>query len=74
MLQNQYDTMKSKCENHGITFDHENLRQENDLLRNAIDQWSNRYQELKLKLEETTKYISPSSSSIPIKSSLHSDY
>ena len=70
MLQNQYDTMKSKCEN----YDHENLRQENDLLRNAIDQWSNRYQDLKLKLDQTTKYFSPSSSSVSIKSFLHSDY
>ncbi len=55
MLQTQYDTMKIQYENHG---DHENLRQENELFRNAIDQWSNRYEELKLKLEQTTKYSS----------------
>ncbi len=60
ILQTQYDTIKinyeKKLSDHGISFDHENLRQENELFRNANDQWSSRYEELKFKLEQTTKY------------------
>ncbi len=60
ILQNEYDTMKKtyemKFSNQNFSFDHENLQQENELFRNAIDQWSNRYEELRIKLEQTTKY------------------
>lgn len=31
---------------------HDNLQQENQLLRNAIDQWSNRYDDLKSNNEQ----------------------
>ena len=49
--------MKKSFENNSI-LDTDNLQQENLLFRNAIDQWSNRYEELRIKLEQTTKYLS----------------
>ena len=49
-------TYEMKLTEHGLSFDHDNLRQENQLFRNAIDQWSNRYEDLKFKLEQTMKY------------------
>jgi len=57
MLQTEYDAMKKKLSDQGLSFDHDNLQQENQLFRNAIDQWSSRYQELRIKLEQMTKYL-----------------
>lgn len=60
-VQTEYDQMKKtyamKLSDQNSSFDHENLQQENQLLRNAIDQWANRYEDLKLKLEQMTKYL-----------------
>ncbi|CAF4409287.1 unnamed protein product, partial [Adineta steineri] len=42
---------------HSLVLEHDNLQQENQLFRNAIDQWSNRYEELRLKLEQMTKTL-----------------
>jgi hypothetical protein len=50
-------TYENKFSDHSSTFEHDNLEQENQLFRNAIDQWSNRYEELRIKLEQTTKYL-----------------
>ncbi|CAM4895542.1 unnamed protein product [Rotaria socialis] len=38
--------------------DHTNLQQENNFYRNAIEQWSNRYEELKSKLDAMTILLS----------------
>ena len=40
---------------HSSILEHDNLQHENQLFRNAIDQWSSRYEELRLKLEQMTK-------------------
>jgi hypothetical protein len=56
MLQIEYDAMKKKLSDQGLSFNHDNLQQENQLFRNAIDQWSSRYEELRIQLEQTTKY------------------
>ncbi len=61
MLQTEYDAMKRtyamKLSDQALSFDHDNLQQENQLFRNAIDQWSSRYEELRIKLEQMTKYL-----------------
>ena len=46
--------MKYSEEN--CTFDYDNLQEQNQLFQKAIDQWSNRYEELKLKYEQMTMY------------------
>jgi benzoyl-CoA reductase/2-hydroxyglutaryl-CoA dehydratase subunit BcrC/BadD/HgdB len=60
ILQNKHDEMRKTYElklfDQSSILEHDNLQQENQLFRNAIDQWSNRYEELRLKLEQLTKY------------------
>jgi len=60
ILQNKNDEMRKTYElklfDQSSILEHDNLQQENQLFRNAIDQWSNRYEELRLKLEQLTKY------------------
>ncbi len=60
ILQNKNDEMRKTYElklfDQSSILEHDNLQQENQLFRNAIDQWSNRYDELRLKLEQLTKY------------------
>jgi hypothetical protein len=51
-------TYELKLFDQSSILEHDNLQQENQLFRNAIDQWSNRYEELRIKLEQTTKYLS----------------
>ncbi|CAF1031218.1 unnamed protein product [Rotaria sordida] len=61
ILQNEHDIMKKtyemKLSDRSLILDHDNLQQKNDLFRNAIDQWSNRYEELKSKFEQMTKLL-----------------
>jgi len=61
ILQNKNDEMRKTYElklfDQSSILEHDNLQQENQLFRNAIDQWSNRYEELRLKLEQLTKYL-----------------
>ncbi|CAF4281220.1 unnamed protein product, partial [Adineta steineri] len=55
LLKNKQD--EKNLSDHSLVLEHDNLQQENQLFRNAIDQWSNRYEELRLKLEQMTKTL-----------------
>ena len=53
VLQDEQNEMKLNDRSSIVEYD--TLQQQNQLFRNAIDQWSNRYEDLRVKLEQMTK-------------------
>ncbi|CAF1156334.1 unnamed protein product [Adineta ricciae] len=55
ILQDEQNEMKLNDRSSVVEYD--TLQQQNELFRNAIDQWSNRYEDLRVKLEQMTKLM-----------------
>ncbi|UJR13376.1 hypothetical protein I4U23_000393 [Adineta vaga] len=55
VLQNHQNELR--LTDRSSVLEHDNLQQENQLFRNAIDQWSNRYEDLRIKLEQMAKLL-----------------
>ncbi|CAF1177999.1 unnamed protein product [Adineta ricciae] len=55
ILQDEQNEMKLNDRSSVVEYD--TLQQQNQLFRNAIDQWSNRYEDLRVKLEQMTKLM-----------------
>ncbi len=43
--------------NDDLVLERDALREENQLFKNALDQWSTRYEEIRLENEQITQYI-----------------